>query len=139
MKTYVVVQVRNQASQIQETDTEIELIRLLDDFRELGEYSEMSVFARNGRILASSQDVAGALIPDSPDDHVLNRVSQGLEYSQLEPLSDGALQLRIVVPLSGHSVVTSGRYLQVLYPLPLRFSKLGASVPVEIKLSPVMI
>jgi len=124
----VIRQVRNQAELIGETGSDLELIRRLDDFRELGEYSEMSVFARSGRIIASSQDLEGALIPDSPDKHVLNRVNQGLEYNQLEPLSDGAFQLRIVMPLASQSVIDRGRYLQVLYPLPLRFSKLGASI-----------
>jgi nitrogen fixation/metabolism regulation signal transduction histidine kinase len=121
-------QVKNQSILISDTNSDIELIRLLDEFRENGEYSEMSVFARNGSIVASSQDLSGALIPDTPDKRILERVTSGLEYSQIEPLSQGALQLRIVLPLRAQSVVFSSRYLQVLYPLPLRFSKLGASI-----------
>ena len=123
-------QVRNESILLSDTGSEIELIRLLDEFRENGDYSEMSVFAQNGSTIASSQDLSGALLPDTPDKRILERVINGLEYSELEPISqqERALQLRIVLPLRAQSVVASSRYLQVLYPLPLRFSKLEASI-----------
>lgn len=121
-------QIRDQANQLAEARSDVQIIRILDDFREQGEYSEMSLYSANGRIIASSVEESGALFPDSPDKYILARVSRGLEFSRLEPMSDGALQLRIVLPLPSEGVVASGRYLQVLYPLPLRFSKLGASI-----------
>jgi hypothetical protein len=98
----------------------MQIMRILDEFRELGEYAEMSLYSANGRIIASSIDTSGALVPDSPDKYILARVSRGVEFSRMEPMSDGALQLRVVVPLPSEGVIDTGRYLQVLYPLPLR-------------------
>jgi len=121
-------QIREQASLITEAGSDVQIIRMLDEFREAGDYSEMSLYSASGHIIASSVEDSGALFPDSPDKYVLARVSRGQEYSRLEPMSDGALQLRIVVPLPSEGMISTGRYLQALYPLPLRFSKLGASI-----------
>ncbi len=121
-------QIRDQANQVAEAGSDMQIIRILDDFREQGGYSEMSLYSPNGRIIASSVEDSGALFPDSPDKYILARVSRGVEFSRLEPMSDGALQLRVVIPLPSEGVVSTGRYMQVLYPLPLRFSKLGASI-----------
>ncbi len=121
-------QIRDQASQLGETVSGLEIIHLMDDFRELGDYAEMSLYSNAGRIIATSQDASGGLVPDSPDRHILARITRGLEFSKLEPMSDGGLQLRTVVPVPSDSVASTGRYLQVLYPMPLRFSKLGSSI-----------
>jgi nitrogen fixation/metabolism regulation signal transduction histidine kinase len=121
-------QIREQASLLTEVRNDVQIVRLLEEFREQGEYSEMSLYSANGRIIASSVEGSGSLFPDSPDKYILARVSRGLEFSRMEPMSDGALQLRIVIPLPSEGVVATGRYLQVLYTLPSRFSKLGASI-----------
>ena len=124
----LIQQVRDQAARIEETTSELEIIHLLDEFREAGGYMEMIVFGHDGHIVASSQDVERALIPDLPNQDILNRVQGGLEHSQMESVGDEALQLRAVIPLRDPGVLDARRYLQVLYPLPLRFSKLGSSV-----------
>jgi nitrogen fixation/metabolism regulation signal transduction histidine kinase len=121
-------QIREQATLVTEASSDLQIVRILEEFREQGEYSEMSLYSANGRIIASSVEGSGALFPDSPDKYILARVSRGLEFSRMEPMSDGALQLRVVIPLPSEGVISTGRYLQVLYPLPLRFSKLGASI-----------
>lgn len=121
-------QIREQAALISQAASDVQIFRVLEEFREQGDYSEMSLYGASGRIIASSAEDSGALFPDSPDKYILARVNRGLEFSRLEPTSDGSLRLRVVIPLPGEGVITSGRYLQVLYPLPLRFSRLGASI-----------
>ncbi|MFT5112985.1 MAG: PAS domain S-box-containing protein [Parasphingorhabdus sp.] len=124
----VIQQVRRQANLLSGAESNVEIFSLLDDFRESGEYSEMSLYSSSGRIIASSLAESGFLIPDAPGKKARSRIAQGLEYQHFEPTGDGELQLRIIVPVGLRTVVTNYRYLQVLYPLPLRLSKLGSSI-----------
>ncbi|MCZ7598895.1 MAG: hypothetical protein M5U09_15835 [Gammaproteobacteria bacterium] len=55
----------------------MQIIRMLDEFREAGDYSEMSLYSASGHIIASSVEDSGALFPDSPDKYVLAGVSRG--------------------------------------------------------------
>ncbi|GJL80738.1 MAG: two-component sensor histidine kinase [marine bacterium B5-7] len=121
-------QIRDQAVQISEVGSDIAVIRILEEFREQSDYSEMSLYNSNGSIIAASTEDPLALFPDSPDEYILARVNRGQEFSRIEPLNDDTLQLRIVIPLPRDGVSATQRYLQVLYPLPSRFSKLGTSI-----------
>ncbi len=121
-------QVRTDAVQITETTDNVEIIRLLDELRTQQEYSEMTLFSQNGRIIASSNADATALLPDRPDESVLAEVLQGRSHTSLEPVAQESLQLRVVLPIFSSDVGAPIRILQVLQPLPLRYSRLGESV-----------
>ncbi len=100
--------------------------RLMDELREDGGFIQISLHANTGRILPPwSSGLTGSLIPDAPDESVLGTVRRGLHYAKIEPVSGGGLQLRAAVSIPGSNPV---RVLQVLYPLPLRHSRLGQSI-----------
>jgi len=120
--------VRADAASIAATTDSIEVIRLLDELRTQNDYSEMALFSQNGRIIASSNTDASLLLPDRPDESIMAEVQQGRSHTSLEPVSEEILRLRVVLPIFPAEVGSPMRILQVLQPLPLRFSKLGESV-----------
>jgi len=128
IKLDLVRQARISARRIEITNSSAQLYNLLDNLRAAGGYDEMSLHSSTGRILASSSNLAISLIPDAPNKEVLNKVRREKVYAEFEPARDGGLMLRVAVPVSGLSVSSPDRVLQVLYPLPLRYSRLGESV-----------
>ena len=128
IKLDLVRQARISARRIEITNSSAQLYNLLDSLRAAGGYDEMSLHSSTGRILASSSNLAISLIPDAPNKEVLNKVRREKVYAEFEPARDGGLMLRVAVPVSGLSVSSPDRVLQVLYPLPLRYSRLGKSV-----------
>ncbi len=100
----------------------------LDDLREQGGFTEATLLTADGRFIASSNLYEESLIPARPTEAVLSRLRQGQVYANLEPTTDGGLELRIVVPVYSLDMKRPLRLLQVLEPLPLRYSKLGESV-----------
>ena len=88
----------------------------------------MSLHSSTGRILASSSNLSISLVPDAPGEQVLGKVRRDSLYAEFEPTDDEGLRLRVAVPVSGLSVSSPSRVLQILYPLPLRYSRLGESV-----------
>jgi len=128
VKQDLVDDVREKTGELSDTTDATDTIRLLDDIRESGGFGEMSLFTAQGRIIASSNEDATSLVPDTPDENVLANIRKGQEYTSLEPLSDGGLQLRAVLPVNTREVSEPVRVLQVIQVLPLRYTKLGDSV-----------
>ncbi len=128
VKQDLVDDVREKIGELSDTTDSTDTIRLLDDIRESGDFGEMSLFTAQGRIIASSNDDATSLVPDTPDENILANIRKGQEYTSLEPLSDGGLQLRAVLPVNTREVSEPVRVLQVIQVLPLRYTKLGDSV-----------
>jgi len=104
------------------------MVRALDDLREQGGFTEMTLLSQDGHILATSNLYSDRLIPDRPAEAVLSKLRNGEVYANLEPTGDAGLELRIVVPVYPLDVNQPLRVLQVLEPLPLRYGKLGDSV-----------
>jgi len=128
IKLDLVRQARISARRIETTNTSSQLYNLMDNLREAGGYDEMSLHSSTGRILASSSNLSISLIPDAPNEEVLGKVRRDKLYAEFEPATDVGLRLRVAVPVSGLSVSSPDRVLQILYPLPLRYSQLGESV-----------
>ncbi len=126
-KLDVIQQARKAARRIETTTSSFQLYSLLDDLREAGAFEEMSLHSASGRILASSS-MSISLVPDAPDKQVLSKVRRNKVFAEFEPADDGGLLLRVAVPVSGLGVSTPARVLQILHPLPLRYSRLGESV-----------
>jgi len=128
IKLDLVRQARISARRIETTNTSSQLYNLMDNLREAGGYDEMSLHSSTGRILASGSNLSISLIPDAPNEEVLGKVRRDKLYAEFEPATDIGLRLRVAVPVSGLSVSSPDRVLQILYPLPLRYSQLGESV-----------
>lgn len=128
LKQDVVDDVSEGAAAVAESSASLEIIRLLDELRERGGYSEVSLFTSTGRIVAFSSQDAQSLVPDTPDESVLTRIQKRTAYASLEPISENAQQLRIVVPVIPTEVGKPVRALQALKPLPLRYANLSERI-----------
>ena len=128
IKLDVVDQLRDDADKIQRAESNFEVFQLLDELRQANDFEEMSLHSMSGEILASSSRDSISLIPDVPDERVIRQLRQGKVYSEIEPIAGGGLQLRVAIRMSGRQVGDIGRVLQVLDPLPLRYSRLAESV-----------
>jgi len=128
VKQDLVDDVREQIPEISEVSDNLDVARLLDDLRDQANYDEMSLFTSQGRIIASSNADAISLVPPTPDESILQSIRSGQEYTTFDPLPEGGLQLRAVLPIQTREVSEPVRALQVTQSLPLRYTKLGDSV-----------
>ena len=128
IKLDVVDQLRDDANNIQRAESNFEVFQLLDELRQANDFEEMSLHSMSGEILASSSRDSISLIPDVPDERVIRQLRQGKVYSEIEPIAGGGLQLRVAIRMAGRQVGEIGRVLQILNPLPLRYSRLAESV-----------
>jgi nitrogen fixation/metabolism regulation signal transduction histidine kinase len=91
----------------------------LDALRRQNGASELTLLAGfNNRIVATSTSEPGSLAPDMPGPEVLLQVRAGNEYVGLDPVGQGGLHIRAVVPVN----VVGGDWwnrmsLQALYPV----------------------
>jgi nitrogen fixation/metabolism regulation signal transduction histidine kinase len=109
----------------------VTLLPALDELRERYGVAELTLFAADGRILASAVESgpeAGTLVPERPRDAVLAQVRQGESYATIEVVGRAGLRLRVVVPVYSREVGGPLRILQLLQALPPRYTKLGESV-----------
>jgi nitrogen fixation/metabolism regulation signal transduction histidine kinase len=106
-------------------DAPVSLLAIrLGELRDLSEAVEMTVFSRQGRIVAFSGSQPGSIIPDLPEIGVLLQVKQGKSYVGLEPAAAEGLQIRTVVSMVGDDAF----FLQTIYPVPLRLAQLAGTV-----------
>ncbi len=104
------------------------LIRLLEEIRRQRGYIELDLLARDGRAIASSNINAISLFPDNPAKIDMNKAAAGEVVAKLETMNNGALQYRILHPVVDRGFVQQSRILQIIEPLPLRYSRLGNSL-----------
>ena len=105
-----------------------QIISLLEEIRRQRGYIELDLLARNGRAIASSNINAISLFPDNPAKIDMNKAAGGEVVAKLEPMTSGALQYRILYPVTDSGFAQQSRILQIIEPLPLRYSRLGNSL-----------
>jgi nitrogen fixation/metabolism regulation signal transduction histidine kinase len=106
-------------------------LSLLNALREQYNVTELTLFAQDGRIIASVSEAnldTGTLVPDRPSDAAFNQVRQGQTYSNLDATGKSGLRLRVMTPVPSRDMGGPMRLLQVLQTLPPRYTKLGESV-----------
>jgi nitrogen fixation/metabolism regulation signal transduction histidine kinase len=116
-------QTEEAATQLADSPVSLLAVRL-DELREAAEDGEMTVFSRQGRILAFTGAQAGSIIPELPEIGILLQVKQGKAYVGLEPQGLEGLQIRAVVGVAGEDTL----FLQAIYPVPLRLASLSGTV-----------
>ncbi|MBK8753360.1 MAG: HAMP domain-containing protein [Candidatus Competibacteraceae bacterium] len=100
--------------------------RRLNEWIDLSEASELTLFGRSGRIIATAAADPMLIVPDPPPDTVVLQARQGRDYVGLEPIRDAGFHIRAVVRLA-----TPGkeeRLLQALFPVTDRLSLLADAV-----------
>ncbi len=127
-KQNIIDNARSDARRIVSASNDGDVVRLLEDIRRQRSYTELDLFASNGRIIASSNVDAVSLFPDSPAKIDMNKAAGGEVVVKLEPMKDGALQYRVLHPVVDSGFAQKFRILQIIEPLPLRYSRLGNSL-----------
>lgn len=112
---------------VQATDS-LELISLLDSIRRDEGYNETAMFTEGGRILASSSEKTGTLLPSQPDERVFRTLDSDGVYADQETGVDGNRILRIAVMVPPSTMGMPPHILQAIKPIPLRFANLESSI-----------
>ncbi|MDD4914718.1 MAG: ATP-binding protein [Methylococcales bacterium] len=116
-------QTRQMAAQLQdksETHIALEVGNLWSDSGAM----EISVFTNQGHILASSSANPSEILPHLPDEQVWLQLKQNQEYFAYDPGDNDEMLVRVIVPIQRDQ----SRYLQVLYPVPVRVTDLADSI-----------
>ena len=71
----------------------------------------------SGRIVATSSGQPGVLVPELPGPDVMMQVRSGNQYVGLDPVGQGGLHIRAVVPVTVAGEWWNRRILQALYPV----------------------
>ena len=104
---------------------DLEVLRLQSDA------AELTVFASNNRIIATSAADALSIVPDQPSEDLMLQLRQNRPYVGLDPVSDLGLHIRALVPLPAQVRTGELRVLQALFPITDRQNNLAESVQTE--------
>ncbi len=85
---------------------------------------EIAVFSSQGRILASSSANPSEILPHLPDEQIWLQLKQNQQYFAVDTGNDAEMMVRVILPIEQDQ----SRYLQVLYPIPVRVTDLADSV-----------
>jgi nitrogen fixation/metabolism regulation signal transduction histidine kinase len=85
---------------------------------------EIAAFSSQGRILASSSSNPSDILPHQPDEQVWLQLKQNKEYFAFDPGDNDEMMVRVILPIGRDQ----SRFLQVLYPIPLRVTDLADSI-----------
>jgi nitrogen fixation/metabolism regulation signal transduction histidine kinase len=85
---------------------------------------EIAVFSSQGHILASSSTNPSDILPHLPDEQIWLQLKQNQEYFAYDPGENDEMLARVIVPIRRDQ----SRYLQVLYPVPVRVTDLADSI-----------
>jgi len=96
----------------------------MENLRELSGASEMTLFSRQGRIIASSSVNLGDILPSLPDKNIWLQLRQNGEYVAVAPAHEEKLMVRAIAKVN----TQEPQYLQALYPVPVRVYDLADSV-----------
>jgi len=90
--------------------------------------SEISIYGRNSRIIATSSDRSAGSLPQMLTDEVALQIRQNRPYVGLEPLESGGFEIRTAVPFGASNRSDLGGVIQALYPVPDRIGMMADSV-----------
>ncbi|MFW5444063.1 MAG: ATP-binding protein [Methylococcaceae bacterium] len=85
---------------------------------------ELALFSRLGRVVASNSIDPSDILPKLPDEQIWLQVRQNKEYLAFSSDEDDKLIVQVIVPVYDEEP----RYLQVLFPVPVRIADLADSI-----------
>lgn len=116
-------QTRQLAAQLEDKSDTLIALEIGSLWAESGA-SEIAAFSSTGRILASSSANPAEILPHMPDEQIWLQLRQNKEYYAFDPGDDDRMMVRIILPIERDQ----RRFLQVLYPIPLRVTDLADSI-----------
>ncbi len=96
----------------------------IENLRDLSGAAEMTLFSKQGRIVASSSVNPGDILPSLPDENIWLQLRQNGFFVALAPVREHELMVRVIVAVKSLEY----KYLQALYPVPVRIADLADSV-----------
>lgn len=104
----------------------------MENLRELFGAVEVTLFSRQGRIIASSSVNPGDILPNLPDEQIWLQLKQNAEFVALAPIRGNELMIRAIVTVKsndhGYSQPKEAQFLQAMYSVPVRIADLADSV-----------
>ena len=100
----------------------------LDELRATNEAVELTLLGSSSRIIATSSERLGEIIPGRASDEVLMQVRQGRDYVTLDPLAGGGYLVRTAVQVPRTVPGQEGRIVLAVYPVERRLGELADTV-----------
>lgn len=105
------------------------MVKLLPQLRHEAGATEMSVFGRNQRLVATSSDGEPGALPELLSEDVRLQLPRDGRYVAVEPAADGHLQVRVaVIVLTSAEISGELLTLQALFPVSEQLGALAESV-----------
>ena len=121
--TWHIKQTRQMASRLEDKSDTLIALEIGSLWAESGAM-EIAAFSSTGRILASSSVNPTEILPHLPDEQIWLQLKQNKEYYAFDPGDNDEMMVRIILPIDRDQ----RRYLQVLYPIPVRVTDLADSI-----------
>ena len=86
--------------------------------------TEIALFSRQGRVIASNSVDPSDILPELPDEQIWLQVRQNKEYLAFNSNENDEFVIQVIVPVYDDDP----RYLQVLFPVPVRIADLTDSI-----------
>ncbi len=93
--------------------------------------SEITVFGRNRRIVATSSDLAAGTMPAVPKDEVILQIRQNSPFVSLDPLERVSVQIRTAVAFGDRSRPETLGVIQAHFPVTERIGRMANNVDIS--------
>jgi nitrogen fixation/metabolism regulation signal transduction histidine kinase len=103
-------------------------IHRLDELRREHEALELTLLGANSRIIATSSDRLGEIVPSAGSEEMAMQVRQGRDYVTLDPLAGGGYHVRTALQVPLMRPGDEPRILMAVYPIERRLGQLADTV-----------
>ncbi|MGH8175171.1 MAG: ATP-binding protein [Steroidobacter sp.] len=103
-------------------------VHTLDDLRREYEALELTLLGASSRIVATSSDRLGEIVPAPGSEEMTMQVRQGRDYVTLDPLAGGGYHVRTAVQVPMMIPGEETRLLLAIYPIERRLGQLADTV-----------
>lgn len=103
-------------------------IRALDELRQSSQAQEVTLLGANSRIIATSSEKIGEIVPTAPSDELTMQVRQGRQYVTLDPLAGGGYVVHTAIQVPWTWPGEEGRILLATYSVDRRLGELADTV-----------
>jgi len=118
------------AAHLEKTDAR-QLIFELSMLRRESGASEVSIYGRNRRVIATSSDQPAGSLPKPLADEVLLQVGQNRPFVSLDPLQRGNYEIRTAVRFGSRNRRNTGGIILAHFPVPERIGAMANSVDIS--------
>ena len=90
--------------------------------------SEITLFGRNSQILATNSDLSVNNVPSRISNEIMMQIRQNRPYVSLDPLSNGAYEIRTAVPLVAENMPDIIGIIRARFPVSQRIGRMVNSI-----------